>query len=206
MNSLRNALAIALLLGTSTSTFAASTIHLTVKGLITPSACTPALSAAGTVDYGKLSVNDLHPTYSTDLPQVTLNLQIACAATTPMAFKLIDNRPGTHTIGANMGLGLTDAGEKIGSAWLYFQNPVADGTPADVSVSLTNGSSWIRAINLDTRGLYAPSAAADFSVPIAIKHFATELQVGGVIAPTSSMTLTREVVIDGNATVEVLYL
>ena len=54
---MKNALiSLALLSGTA---HAASTVELTVKGLITPMACTPLLSGGGLVDFGKISRNDL---------------------------------------------------------------------------------------------------------------------------------------------------
>lgn len=46
-----NALATALLLSTSASALAASTVDLTVKGVITPNACTPGLSGGWVKDH-----------------------------------------------------------------------------------------------------------------------------------------------------------
>ena len=40
--------------------WAASSQDLTVKGVITPSACAPVVSGGGTVDFGKVSVKDLN--------------------------------------------------------------------------------------------------------------------------------------------------
>ena len=62
-------LALATLLCSATgNALAASSTDLTVKGLITPSACTPALSNAGAVDFGKLSAKDLNQMKSLGCP------------------------------------------------------------------------------------------------------------------------------------------
>ncbi|PNA52870.1 hypothetical protein C1Y14_34105, partial [Pseudomonas sp. MPR-R5B] len=56
------ALATLVMLATSGAAVAASSVDLTVTGLITPTACTPSLSANGVVDHGKISAKDLSPT------------------------------------------------------------------------------------------------------------------------------------------------
>ena len=54
------ALATALLISASAAAMAASSVDLSVKGVITPNACTPSLSGGGVVDYGKISAKDLN--------------------------------------------------------------------------------------------------------------------------------------------------
>lgn len=61
----------ALLLASTAPAFAASSVDLTVKGLITPSACTPNLP--GTVDFGKISAKDLNQDSQTQLEAKTCN-------------------------------------------------------------------------------------------------------------------------------------
>ncbi|MDO9347200.1 MAG: DUF1120 domain-containing protein, partial [Pseudomonas sp.] len=56
-----------LLLVGATQAIAASSVDLAVKGLITPSSCTPTLSNGGAVDYGKLSAKDLNADSKTPL-------------------------------------------------------------------------------------------------------------------------------------------
>ena len=72
MTYLRAAPLAALLLGTSSLTLAASSLDLTVKGIITPSACAPVVSGGGNVDFGKVSVKDLNADTYTDLPRETM--------------------------------------------------------------------------------------------------------------------------------------
>lgn len=52
-------LAAAIVLSGASTAFGASSVDLTVKGLITPSACTPSLSNGGMADYRKISAQDL---------------------------------------------------------------------------------------------------------------------------------------------------
>lgn len=60
-----NTLIASLLLAGTGHAFAASSVDLSVKGLITPSACTPALSDGGVHEIGKLGKGSeggyLHP-------------------------------------------------------------------------------------------------------------------------------------------------
>ena len=65
------------LIGSFSPAFAASTVDLTVKGLIVPSACMPSLSA-NTVDVGRISVKDLNQDTRTQLTPATLQLGIDC--------------------------------------------------------------------------------------------------------------------------------
>lgn len=62
--------------------WAASSQDLTVKGVITPSACAPVVSGGGTVDFGKVSVRDLNADTYTDLPRETMLLSVRCEGPT----------------------------------------------------------------------------------------------------------------------------
>ncbi|NWC37596.1 DUF1120 domain-containing protein, partial [Pseudomonas gingeri] len=86
------ALAGLLLIAHTTVALAASSVDLSVKGAITPSACTPSLSNNGVVDYGKISAQDLNPTGLTELPKTFFKLAVNCEA--PSLFGLVpqDNR------------------------------------------------------------------------------------------------------------------
>lgn len=206
MKTTLSTLATLLLLASGSHALAASTVDLAVKGLITPNACTPTLSGGGKVDYGKVSAKDLKLTNSTALSEVILQLTIDCEASTAMAFKLIDNRPGTSTSQWSMGLGLTPAQEKIGSVGIWFANPVVDNQAVQMSESEDNGETWSRGTSLVLHSLLAPSSLADASQPIPSTHFSTDLRVYAVIARADSLTLTDEVAFEGNGTIEVHYL
>ncbi|MCE6980482.1 DUF1120 domain-containing protein [Pseudomonas frederiksbergensis] len=98
MNKQLSFLATALLISHMSSGFAASTTELTVTGMITPSACSPILSAGGVVDYGKISAKDLMPTNAPNpvneslLGNYSPQLSVACDASTPFSLRVSDDR------------------------------------------------------------------------------------------------------------------
>lgn len=204
-----NALATALLISTSASALAASTVDLTVKGVITPNACTPSLSGTGVIDYGKISAKDLNLTTQTQLPTATLQLTITCEGSTLFAIKGTDNRAGSSSTLNGYGLGLINGTQKLGGYDLTLQNAVADSVNTKVLESSDNGTTWR---DLDDTALLPTSLAAfgDRSsgtwLPIAIEQVTTDLLVYGHIARADSLDLSDEHPIDGSATFEVKYL
>ena len=92
MNTVLKTLTAATLLLGSAHVLAASSVDLTVKGLITPSACTPTLSNGGAVDYGKISAKDLKVDQQTFLDSQTVQFTVTCDAATLMAMEAKDNR------------------------------------------------------------------------------------------------------------------
>ena len=127
MNSLLKTALTASLLVASVNAVAASSVDLTVKGLITPSACTPALSNSGSVDYGKISAKDLKLDNPTFLVMQALQLTVTCDAATLMALDANDNRAGSVRISAARGIGVgsvtvTDCALMTGSfRWCCLQ-------------------------------------------------------------------------------------
>ncbi|MBM6443783.1 DUF1120 domain-containing protein [Pseudomonas mohnii] len=184
---------------------ATSSTDLTVTGVITPQACTPSLSGGGMVDNGKISAKDLNQDKETILPPQTLQMTIACDAPTLFALDSTDNKAGTSSNGW-FGLGLTDAGEKIGFVYLAGQNPVADGNAVRMIESEDDGASWELRNWLIPESLSAFAAASGPITPTPIKDLAMDLDVQTYIARADSLTLTDEVTLDGSATIEVKYL
>lgn len=184
---------------------ATSSTDLTVTGVITPQACTPSLSGGGMVDNGKISAKDLNQDKDTLLPPQTLQMTIACDAPTLFALDSTDNKAGTSSNGW-FGLGLTDAGEKIGFVYPTGQNPVADGNAVRMIESEDDGASWELRNWLIPESLSAFAAASGPITPTTIKDLAMDLDVQTYIARADSLTLTDEVTLDGSATIEVKYL
>lgn len=192
--------------------FAASSVDLQVQGLIIPAACTPSLSQGGTVDYGKLAARDLRPDTSTWLPPVIVQLGVRCDAPTLFALRGRDNRPGTahKDDGYGYGLGLINGDQKLGTYLLTLRNPVSDDGPVQTLMSTTNGDTWwlvpegtwlvahqLAAFGNSDSGTPAPSP---------LQTVTAELHIEPSIAPANSLTLTEEVLLDGSATVDVIYL
>jgi len=186
--------------------FAASHTELLVQGAITPSACAPVISGAGTVDFGKVSVKDLNAQTYTELPRETLRLSVRCDGPTFFTLNTLDNRAGTAASHFSWhGLGTTPNDEKVGDAGLGLYLPVADGVPVRTITSRDGGVTWMPSVML-SHTLLTAVASSDGIVPIAVRELDAQIRLITHIAPAQSLTLTDEVPIDGHATVQVNYL
>ncbi|MFL9672018.1 DUF1120 domain-containing protein [Pseudomonas marginalis] len=194
-----------MLLGSATS-YAASTVDLTVKGLIVPSACTPVLSSGGVIDHGKISAKDLNISNPTLIGTHTLTLVVSCDSAISFALHSVDNRVGSSISSSYYGLGLINGNQKLGWFGLILDNPVADGVAVQPIASFNGQDNWYREKFWDP-GLYMSMASmADDSQPVPVKDLSLELVVETSIARTDSLDLSNEVTLDGSATLEVKYL
>lgn len=206
MSKTLNTLFGAILLAGSTSALAASSVDLTVKGMITPSACTPTLSSGGLVDYGKISAKDLKADNPTYLERQTLQFTLTCDAPTPVAMEAKDNRAGSSFDGdQNFGLGIINVSEKLGYMELRLLSPVADGVAVTTVGSIDRGETWHVERALWRDNIVAP-ANIGTTTPISVQSLTANLRIDPVIAPTNQLTLTNEVAIDGSVTLSVVYL
>jgi len=203
------ALTAAIALVGSGMTFAASTVELTVTGLITPSACTPTLSGSGKVDHGKIAAKDLNPTI---LPTARLQLSVDCEAQTLFALRSTDNRPGSSMDGqggSGYGLGLINNLQKIGIFWISLRDPVADNVAVEPIESL-DGVSWSAIDDVmwmsEKLAAFGDGSTGQNRKPIPIKNVVTEMLIDTTIAAANNLDLSNEVLIDGSATIEVKYL
>lgn len=206
MSITRNLL-ITALLASAGNAVAASSVDLSVKGTITPNACSPALSNGGVVDFGKLSAKDLRPEQHTYLPFQTLQMSMTCDAATLFAIAVKDNREGTESSADyyNFGLGLNNGSEKIGYLTMMLSGPMADDVYVRGIGSRDGGTSWEAESSFMDDGLTSVAQSGTV-VPIPVQRLATGLQVQAVIAPSQGLTLTNEVPLDGSVTVTVNYL
>lgn len=193
------------LLGSAT-TFAASTVDLTVKGLIVPSACTPALSSGGVIDHGKISAKDLNPDRTTVIGNHVLSMTVNCDAPIQFALHSIDNRAASGSY-IHFGLGFVNETQKLGGYILAITNPVAeDGTVLQPIASGDQGNTWYSEKFWEP-GLYMSVASMDDDTqPLPIKDLRLDLQVQTYIHRTDGLDLSNEVTLDGSATLEVKYL
>ncbi|SDX61367.1 DUF1120 domain-containing protein [Pseudomonas salomonii] len=199
----------ALLLAISSSAFAASSVDLTVKGLITPSACAPSLSNGGVIDHGKVAAKDLKLDTWTLLGNHRLEMAITCDAPTLLALEGIDNQGSAYDSSNAYGLGLV-SGKKLGGYTLALDNPMADGAVISVIKSRDNGLSWLEIFPGDVWPAADLASFGDRSTgswaPTPVQQVTAGLLVQTLIAPTAGMDLTTEVPIYGSATIEVKYL
>lgn len=206
MSITRNLL-IAAALANAAQAVAASSVDLSVKGTITPSACTPILGNGGQFDVGKLAAKDLKVNEPTILSDQSTQLTVTCEAPTLMAIEPKDNRAGSESLGepGYFGLGLINGSEKLGSLSVLLEKVLADGIAGRATDSLDGGATWIRhaGIGPDRITSVANSTAL---APIPVQVFDAQLTLTPIIAPASSLTLTEEVPIDGSITLNVRYL
>nr|WP_205885461.1 DUF1120 domain-containing protein [Pseudomonas sp. B14(2022)] len=206
----------ALLLCSAQPALAASSVDLNVKGRITPTACTPLLSSGGVIDYGKLSQQDLNVDKGTRLPVKQLQVSIGCNAPSRFALRMRDNRDGTATVNSEIyyGLGLDKSGNRIGLYSLSFdprQTQVDTTAPVYGTESTTGGIAW-RTADLNTIDIGANSylgftdTAGSTTGPSAIRELISTVKVETVINATKNLDLSSDTLLDGSATLEVVYL
>lgn len=203
-----NTLMTALMLAGAGNSFAASSVDLAVKGLITPSACVPQIANGGTFDIGKLSAKDLSFESPSRLEKHTTRFNVTCESATLIALKTQDNRVGSAYQDqeyGSLGLGLINGNQKLGFFYVYLDSPLADGVPARIIESFDGGPTW------EEGGALRPTSIASVAdsvalAPIPVQSLITDMLIAPFIAPTKTLTLTEEVPIDGSATVTVIYL
>ncbi|OPA97277.1 hypothetical protein BFW88_04565 [Pseudomonas fluorescens] len=208
--------AAALLLAGVSTVFAASSVDLSVVGMITPSACTPQLSNGGVVDHGKISFQDLDPRRHTQLPDATLTLTVNCEATALIAVKATDNRYGTAMpewqggppVSSFFGLGVASGGEKIGRYMLRTSNTTADGV-ARAMVESVDGQTWFETWD----ALWQPNwlraangGSTQQPVPLAVQILRADLLISTFITQKDNLPGTEDIPIDGSATLDIVYL
>jgi hypothetical protein len=202
-------LATALLLTGASTVFAASSVDLTVQGLITPSACTPSLSSGGVVDHGKVAAKDLSPINWTGLGDHTLQLNITCEAPTLLALQGVDNRGDSPDAFNAYGLGLVD-GKKLGMYMLSLDNATSGGTPISVLESRDSGLTWQESFPGDVMPRAHLASFGDRSTgswaPTPVQNVTSDMKVTTMLGPTAGMNLANEIPILGSATLEVKYL
>lgn len=216
MKSIFTTLATAALIAQASPSLAASAVDLTVKGLITPLACTPSLSNNGVVDYGKISRQDLSVDKRTQLRDQTLDFSLQCNGPARFALLMRDNRDGTALVNSEIyyGLNLDSSGHKIGVYSLNFDpaSTVVDDWPQVYRTdSTTGGVAWSssnsRAIPIGARSYLGFTDVASSSAgPIGIRSLTSQVTVETVIAPTSELDLSADIQLDGSATLDVVYL
>ncbi|CAI8803803.1 MULTISPECIES: DUF1120 domain-containing protein [Pseudomonas] len=206
MKTLFSAAATSLMLLTCATAHAASTVDLTVKGLIVPSACTPNLSGGGVIDHGKISAKDLRPDNPTHIGKNVMTIAVVCDGATSFALNAIDNRADSAIMASLFGLGFINGTQKLGWFDLMLQNAVADGVQVETIASGDGGNTWYKEKFWDP-GLYMSVATTDDTTqPVPVKELVMEMEVSTSIARTDSLDLSNEVTLDGSATLEVKYL
>jgi hypothetical protein len=167
--------------------------------------------------FSTISAADLkHGTHTIIRENKYQTLTINCQAATVYGVRGIDNRAGTAGndwyVGP-YGLGVTAKGEKIGAHYLDFQMPgsTVDGKPAFVTFGTPDGSVWDPALaeDLALRNdgyLLGLTSTLGEVGPIAVKDASVRLRHFMVINDADTLTLNEEIMLDGSASIELVYL
>lgn len=201
------------------------TAELKVTGRILPPGCTIATAAGGVVDYGTIARGSLSLTADTPLARKNLvdGITVTCDSPTAIGLTFINNRTssdggntaatptaeGAHSAGAGTGagLGFDASGNKIGGYAASIGHPRVDGANRHFAAR-ENGfmKNYWGAV---TRGAAGPNSYAfvDDNGNAAIGQvFVATYSVAASIAPTSTLDMSKEILLDGSMTVQVDYL
>lgn len=201
-------LALFYLLSVGSSLLAASSTELNVTGLITPSACSPTLSADGIVDHGKVPARSLNQYEYSALPAQALDLTVSCNE--PVLFVLVgmDNRadsslgPGFYY---GLGTNIHVPTERLGTVSLAFREVMGDGERVLVLASSNQGLTWFPESNAYPNN-YMGFAHPGTLVPEPHRLLTATLHVNTSINAAAYLTLKQEVPLDGSIVLDLRYL
>ncbi|MGH8452819.1 DUF1120 domain-containing protein [Pseudomonas sp.] len=201
-------LAMFYLLSAGPMALAASSTELNVTGLITPSACTPTLSADGIVDHGMVPARSLNQYEFSALPPQTLDLNVNCNELVLYVLVGMDNRANS-SLGPGFYYGLGNnihaPAERLGTVSVAFREVMGDGKRVLVLASSNQGLTWFPEINAYPNN-YMGFAQPGTLVPEPHRLLTATLQVNTSINAAAYLTLKQEVPLDGSIVLDLRYL
>ncbi|MDD2060850.1 DUF1120 domain-containing protein [Pseudomonas sp. GD03860] len=193
-----------------------ATTPLDLHWQIQPAACTPQLSNNGVVDYGTIAAQSLQAERRTRLPSRHLNLSINCDSPARYALLMHDNRDGTALVNSMVfyGLGLDASDNRIGLYEVVFDPKLtsADQLPAVYLTYSTGGGTYWSSSSAQSNSITSKTLLAltdeDNTVkgPVPFRTLSTSIEIKPVIAPTLDLDLRQDILLDGAATIEIVYL
>ena len=196
----------------------AATFDLSVTGRLQPASCDLTLGAGGKVDLGVIQASRLSASQSLLLAGQSVTLAIDCATPTKVGLRVQDNREGGAAAesasagGGDTSFGLGVQGGKPVAERVSFpiSNASADGAPVVQLVEIAGGG-WSAGSASGTGELLRKNrllayAQPGSSLPQAFRRISFTVNPQVYINKSSALDLTREVDIDGSATVELVYL
>jgi opacity protein-like surface antigen len=218
----------------ATAHAADSTAQLKVQGVLTNDACTPTLSGGGTIDFGTYFVDSLSSTDVNQLGHKDTTLSIACSSPTKVAWSVEDNvgdavdidiinsgfsggtvYGGGVAVDAHFGVGKTAGGVAIGSYAIAIDkhNATADGVTKSVTYTITDGETWTQFFKSGTYDYvrvnpyqYSVGDGTDGDVPIAFTNAVFPMRIALAVEKTSTLAITDDTPISGQATITLHYL
>jgi hypothetical protein len=209
------------------SAFAAETAVLKVTGTLTNAACIPELSNGGVVDYGNIHLGELSSTSVNQLGQKEIDLTINCTSPTKVGWSMIDDRSssragitidnatasgGTNSLSYyQFGVGQTSGNVNIGNYGVFVKDSLVtvDGETGDVigrnSDWATNKWSATGAVRSDNY-MTISVAATGTTEPLAFTTATFPLVTSLAIQDTTTLNVTDDTKLDGQATISLVYL
>ena len=202
-------------LAASIAAQATTVAQLVVRGTITPAACNLSLGAGGIIDYGTIRSGELSQTAFNPREEKTTSLIVNCG-TTPAIFglTLTDLQVGSKVAGIlgtgfteaqNYGLGAVGA-RRTGGYSVTLRDLRSSGVALNPIVRVSTGA-WQ---NSDGRVAQTPSQYSwrngTAVTPASISQLTGVLAVRAVINRGQDLDLTRDITLDGRATLVLSYI
>lgn len=202
-------------LAASIAAQATTTAQLSVRGTITPAACNLSLGGSGTITYDPIPSGSLSQTAFNPREEKTTSLVVNCG-NTPAKFGLTlsDLQAGTKVTGI-LGAGFTEAQNyglgavgtrRTGGYSVILRDLRAAGTVLSPIVRVSTGT-WQ---NSDGRVAQSPSQYSWRNgvtvVPASIAQLTGVIAVRAVINRGQDLDLTRDITLDGRATLVLSYI
>ncbi len=189
---------------------------LSLRAGFAPASCTPRLGDGGRVDFGAIAAQRLSLHQPTLLTR-SVALNINCEGPTRFALSARDNRAGSARVmkglapGSLFGVGQTALHTPLGAYRARVAaDSLGDGNTLTALHGEPGGLSWKVAAARDDAALHHDGRLLGFaqadSQPAAISQFNGNLAIDLFVAPLSELRLNEEVMLDGAATVEIVYL
>lgn len=197
---------------------AATSAELIVRGVIKPAACNLSMSGGGIINYGDIPSGQLSQTAFNALTEKTTTITVSCG-NTPAQFglKFVDLQAaskvsgiltalgGGYTEANNFGLGSV-AGRKTGGFAVTLRDLRAPTATLSPIVRVSTGA-WQ---NSDGKVAQAPSQyswrSSTVATPASITQLTGTIAVRAVINKGQDLDLSRDVTLDGRATLELSYI
>ncbi|KZQ00375.1 hypothetical protein A3N42_19295 [Klebsiella aerogenes] len=198
-------------------------VDVKVTGQIVPPACVPAVSGGAVFDYGTIKAGSLKKDDFNVLSKKELNFSLTCNYPMKVAFISTDGRVGTVVSGGGsmgikdsdtskfFGLGQVD-GKNIGNYAMGISNTglQIDGETGFVGIqSKDNGTTWTAG---DFKGIWMDQqyissiAKTGTTEPVAFTTMNGQIITQPVINKAAELDLTKIINLDGQVSVQVIYL
>lgn len=210
------------------SAHASDSVDLKITAEVQTGSCTPSLSDGGEAKFGHIPVGNLNKTDANQLGSRFLTLTISCNEATPVGWSVTDNKKDSvqqleiknpkynnenlTDVNYEYGLGKTSAGVKIGAYAIYsdINNIMADGNKAK-AMFRPGSSGWIASgageIRNDSTYVYAVEAwEATNGVVLSAQTYVWPLKITAAVQGTDTLNISDDTLLDGSATLSLVYL